>query len=55
MSFILVQGLDPSKRVRLTDGRLTPVFEYYSQAFNYADGKGINHCRIKKIKKRKKD
>jgi hypothetical protein len=51
--YVLVQSLNPSKRVRLIDGRLTPVFEYSSQAFNYASSRGIVNCRIINLKKRK--
>ena len=47
--FILVQSLDNSKRVRLLDGSLTPVFEYSSQAFKYSEGKGIFNCDILRI------
>jgi len=49
MIYILVQGLDRGKRVRLIDGRLTPVFEYRKQALNYARGKGMYNCVVKKI------
>lgn len=51
--YVLVESLNPSKRVRLIDGRLTPVFEYSSQAIKYADSKGIVNCRIINLKKRK--
>ena len=44
--WILVQSLDINKRVRLLDGSLTPAFEYYAQAFQYAKGKNIDHAKI---------
>lgn len=50
--FILVQCLNPKKRVRLIDGRLTPVFDYSGDAFNYCKLNNINNCRIIKIKKK---
>ena len=48
MVYVIVEGLNPSRRVRLLDGSLTPVFEYASQAFRYCEGKGIFHCSILK-------
>lgn len=48
MSFILVQGLDRGKRVRLTDGRLTPVFEYSIQAVKYARARGMFNAVVQR-------
>ena len=47
--WILVQSLDNKTRVRLRSGKLTPAFEYHTQAFRYAEAKGIEHCDIIKV------